>query len=230
MGLSSGNYAGNPNVVLTCYELIMTEASIMQLIVGPVEEGQTIDMADLELSEILERLDMVELTSPLQSLPDRDQQMVEHARRQLQSSKEPYFFQREGSLGGLHGLASAVEWRVREHLKQYIEPDHSRKDRLYILAFQGPWNYIMLGHTTDLLNRVTQHQRAASPHGYVLLNGWASPWLENAQPLEQETLFYAGMLFGGRLGERFFGMPFEMGTKLARLVFEKSSDWRDRPQ
>ena len=118
--------------------------------------------------------------------------MIAHVRQQLQAAQEPYFFQDR------RNYFLAVEWMIKSHLEQYIEPDHLNADRLYVPEFQGPWQYVMFGHTTNLMNRVIQHQRAASPHGYVLLNGWASPWVSNAQPLEQETLFYGGMIWGGR--------------------------------
>jgi hypothetical protein len=61
------------------------------------------------------------------------------------------------------------------------------------------------------------------------VNGWASPWAVNAQPLEQEALLYGGLLHHFHYRERFYGMPFDMGLKIARLVFEKCSDWRLRP-
>jgi hypothetical protein len=101
-------------------------------------------------------------------------------------------------------------------------------DRLYVLEFQGPLQYVMFGHTTNLLTRVTEHQRAAAPHGFALVNGWASPWAGNAQPLEQAALTYGGLLHRQHYRERFYKMSFEMGVKIVRLVFEKESDWRSR--
>jgi len=119
-----------------------------------------------------------------------------------------------------------AEWIVRNKLEQYVEPEHRRADRLYVLEFQGPWNYVMYGHSTNLMGRVTEHQRAAAPHGFALVNGWASPWVVNAQPLEQAALSYAGWLYGQHFRERFYGMSFEFGLKIMRIVFEKSPDWR----
>lgn len=90
----------------------------------------------------------------------------------------------------------------------------------------------MLGHTTNLWDRVTEHQRAATPHGFAMLNGWASPWIDNdkAQPLERVALNIGGMPHHQHYRERFFDIPFEIGLKIVRLVFELNTGWRSRSQ
>jgi hypothetical protein len=196
---------------------------MMELIVGPLAEGQSVYLSDIKMADILARFDTVDLTTPVHPLPARNVEMIEHVREELRTGTP-----KRGGDGPLTIKARMVEWIIRDHLELYIEPDHEHADRLYVLEFQGPWQYVMFGHTTNLLGRVTEHQRAASAHGFALVNGWASPWVENAQPLERNALSYAGMLHHQHYRERFFDMPFEFGVKIVRLIFEGMSDWRRR--
>jgi hypothetical protein len=202
----------------------MTEFNMMELIVGPLAEGQSVDLSDIKMADILARFDAVDLTTPVHPLPAKYIEGIERIREELRTGT-----QERGGRGPLPDNAFVVEWIIRSHLELYIEPDHPRADRLYVLEFQGPWQYVMFGHTTNLLGRVTEHQRAASAHGFALVNGWASPWVENAQPLEYNALFYAGLLHHQHYRERFFDMSFELGVKIVRLIFEAMSDWRPRP-
>jgi hypothetical protein len=95
-------------------------------------------------------------------------------------------------------------------------------DRLYVLEFQGYRQYLLFGHSRDILRRANEHQLAAAPHGFALLNGWASPGINNAQPLESSALRLCGIFTGtaDHYRERFYGMPFERGVAIARAVFD----------
>jgi hypothetical protein len=202
----------------------VTEPSIFELITGPLEVGQSIDLGGIDLTDVLDRFDSVDLTTPVHPFSVDETKLIARVRKNLQMATMP----EPSGLGPLTDQAVMAEWIVRRQLELYVESDHQRADRLYILEFQGPWQYVMFGHTTNLLWRVAEHQRAAAPHGFALLNGWASPWVDNAQPLEREALFYGGLIHHGHYRERFFQMPFEIGLKIVRLVFEKSSNWRTR--
>ncbi len=195
----------------------------MELIVGPLAEGQSVDLSDIKMADVLARFDTVDLTTPVHPLPSKDVKVIEYVREEFRTATPE-----RGGRGPLTINAIAVEWIIRRQLELYIEPDRPRADRLYVLEFQGPWQYVMFGHTTNLLGRVTEHQRAASAHGFALVNGWASPWVENAQRLEYNALFYAGLLHHQHYRERFFDMPFGFGVKIVRLIFEAMSDWRPR--
>lgn len=62
----------------------MAEPSILELILGHAEEGQTIYLPDLEMSDILSRLDTVELTSRCTDYligPSRWSNMFDDSRR-----------------------------------------------------------------------------------------------------------------------------------------------------
>jgi hypothetical protein len=205
------------------YTVVMVEFDMMELIVGPLAEGQSVALSDIEMADVLARLDAVDLTTPVHRLPDKEIKFIERVREELRTGAP----ERDGR-GPLTLNDRMVEWIIRRHLELYIEPDYPRADRLYVLEFQGPWQYVMFGHTTNLLGRVTEHQRAASAHGFALVNGWASPWAENAKSLEYNALFYAGLLHHQHYRERFFDMPFEFGVKMVRLIFEGMSDWRPR--
>jgi len=186
-------------------------------------EGQSIKFSDLDLTDILNRLNTVDLTTPVYPFAAGELEFIADVREGLRVAPEP-----DSSQGPLTLEAHMVEWLIRRRLELYVEPDHQRAGRLYVLEFQGPWQYVMFGHSTNLLRRVTDHQLAAAPHGFALVNGWASPWVDNAQQLETQTLLYGGLLHHWHYRERFFKMSFEMGLKITRLVFEKLSDWRSR--
>jgi len=157
---------------------------MFELIFGPLPEGQSIDLADIEFGDILKRIDAVELTSPVYPLAPRDLARIKVIRKDLQAATKPDSCHDPLSLG-----AHAMGWIIRQQLERYLEPDHQRADRIYVLEFQGPWQYVMYGHTTNLMARVTEHQRAAAPHGFARANGWASPGVANARMLEQTALF-----------------------------------------
>ncbi|MBB5166517.1 hypothetical protein [Mycobacterium sp. AZCC_0083] len=79
----------------------------------------------------------------------------------------------------------------------------------------------MFGHSLDPLFRITEHIRAAEGHGWVLVDGWISPGVNNAQPLEAATLNVAGIFHQGlRYRERFYTMRFKDRLKIARMMFE----------
>jgi hypothetical protein len=206
------------------YASSMTAINILKLILGPLAEcqlaeGQSVHLSDIKMADILARFDTVDLTTPVHPLPAKEAEWIEYVREELRTP---------GSSRPLTSNAFLVEWIIRCQLELYIESDHPRADRLYVLEFQGPWQYVMFGYTANLLRRVTEHQRAASVHGFALVNGWASPWVENAKSLEYNALFYAGLLHHHDYRERFFDMPFEFGVKIMRLVFEGMSDWQSR--
>lgn len=201
----------------------------MDLLLGPLVEGRALNPANP-----LECFDAVDLTTPVHPLfpspdeshasdPAGQEQLIGETRELLRAGVLPEF--RGDPLPGHGNLLQLV---IRDQMARYIEPSHPQADRLYVLEFQGPRQYVMFGHSTKLLGRVTEHQRAATPHGFAMLNGWASPWVLNAQPLEQVALFIGGMIHHQHYRERFYEMPFEWGLKLARTVFEMNTDWRSR--
>jgi hypothetical protein len=99
-------------------------------------------------------------------------------------------------------------------------------DRLYVLEFQGyESQYVIFGHTTNLMKRLSSHRLAAAPHGFALLQGWVSPGMADARLAEQQVLMVASMLHGsGHFHERFYDMPYDKGLSIARAVFE-SGTW-----
>jgi len=208
----------------------MTEVNILKLIVGPLGEwqlakGLSVHLSDIKMADIRARFDTVDLTTPVHPLPAKEVEWIEYVREEIRTATPE-----GGNRGPLTENAEMVEWVIRRQLELYIEPDHLRADRLYVLEFQGPgpWQYVMLGRTANLLRRVTEHQRAASPHGFALVNGWASPRAEKAVSMETNALRYAGFLYGHHYRERFYHMPFEFGVQIVRIVFEAMSDWRSR--
>ncbi|MGH2777278.1 MAG: hypothetical protein ACRDJB_01365 [Actinomycetota bacterium] len=191
---------------------------ILDVLFGHLDKGETASLpVDIDLDDALE------LSTPV--LPPADpsfSRLIEEARRALQA--EPL------SDVGAHPLSDEV--RALEHLvvlrlAQYLESGSPGGDRLYVLEFQGARQYLMFGHSTNVLVRVSDHQRAATPHGFALLNGWASPVVANAQPVEQAVLTIGGMMHRHlHFRERFYDMPFEKGLSIARAVFELNTDWR----
>jgi hypothetical protein len=115
-----------------------------------------------------------------------------------------------------------IEFAVRYHLEQYLALGQAGGDRLYVLEFQGYRQYLLFGHSRDILRRANEHQLAAAPHGFALLNGWASPGTDNAQPIESIALRLGGSFSdtGYHHRERFYDMPFERGVAIARAVFD----------
>jgi len=195
------------------------QPGIMDLLLGPLVNGK-----DLNPANPLDCFDSVELTTPIHSLFSLpgEAKLIDEARKMLRAGTIPEL--REP----LPGKSNLIQLVLRDRLALYIESDHPNSDRLYVLEFQGPRQYLMFGHTTNLLNRITEHQRAATPHGFAMLNGWASPWIANAQPLEQAALFIGELIHGQPYRERFYEMPFEWGLRIVRTVYEMNSDWRSR--
>ncbi|MFF1817741.1 hypothetical protein ACFVWG_10635 [Kribbella sp. NPDC058245] len=113
-------------------------------------------------------------------------------------------------------------------LAQYADP--SSDDHLYVLEFQGiRQQYVMFGRTRSIWRRLAAHRQAANPHGFVLLNGWISPGVNDAYSLEQITLGVGGLLHDQQhCRERFYDMPFELGLSIARSVFEIERSHRPR--
>lgn len=126
-----------------------------------------------------------------------------------------------------------AETAVVQQLDQYDDP--SSDDHLYVLEFQGVGQqYVMYGRTRSWWRRLSSHRQAAAPHGFALLNGWLSPGVSDAYPLEQIALGAAGLLHGqAHFRERFYNLPFEHGLCIGRAVFELSSRYslkRRRPR
>jgi hypothetical protein len=167
----------------------------------------------------------VELTTPVLPPPHPGlPRLVKRARVLLREGVLPKDWQVP-----LPDAARIVHSMMRDHLTSYVDVRHQRADRLYVLEFQGPNQYVMFGRTTNLPERVAEHCRAAEPHGYALLNGWASPWVVSAKTLETAVLRFGGWTGSGyHHRERFYGMPYKTGLNLARAAFELLTDWRSR--
>jgi hypothetical protein len=84
----------------------------------------------------------------------------------------------------------------------------------------------MFGHSTNLVARVRQHKLAATPHGFALIDGWASPGVRDAYPLEQMALDIGMYVHGRPYRERFYDMPFNKGLSICRAIFEANTNWR----
>jgi hypothetical protein len=106
---------------------------------------------------------------------------------------------------------------------QCPEPSSGAAGRLYVLEFQGPYQYVLLGHTRNVSKRMSCHILEAGRHGYGLLNAWASPVLPHAQKQERVALDLAEGLHGAQhVGERFYEMPFETALTVVRVAAEAS--------
>ncbi|MFG2463372.1 hypothetical protein ACGFWE_40855 [Streptomyces sp. NPDC048523] len=198
----------------------MTEAqNVMEVLYGPRLPGYC---GSLELDVDFRR---VRLTTPvLPPIHPDVPEIVEMARAELRSGTLPDYPQ-----APLPEAGHLVQECVQQQLAGYVEADRPRAARIYVLEFQGARQYCMFGRTTNLINRVVEHCRAAEPHGYGLLAGWASPGVDDAQPLEHVVLNVGDMVHGQpHYRERFYDMPFETGLNIARTVFELNSDWRTR--
>lgn len=167
----------------------------------------------------------VRLTTPV--LPPVDPHVpaiVELARAELRAGTLPDYPQ-----APLTETSELAQECVQQQLAGYVEADRPRAARIYVLEFQGARQYCMFGRTTNLINRVVDHCRAAEPHGYGLVAGWASPGVDDAQALERVVLSVGGRVHRRpHYRERFYDMPFETGLNIARMVFELNSDWRTR--
>jgi hypothetical protein len=183
---------------------------ITDLLLRP-EQDLLVPITDAELLNL-------RLGAPVFPLPTHPEwsQLVEQAREAL----------RAGVVGEdgypLPAFIRRLDRMVFYHLERYLEPDHSENDRVYVLEFQGPRQYVMFGHSKNLISRVNDHRLAAHPHGFALLNAWASPGVASAYRLEQVALRMATDAFHDHdlLSERFYAMPFEKGLAIARAVFE----------
>ena len=129
----------------------------------------------------------------------------------------------------------AWDWQcqVLSRLDRYIPPDvpPTRYERLYVTNFQGPGHraqYIKPGHSTrsaGVGGRMSEHFRAANPHGWGLVTAWISPVLATGGAVEQKLLnALADVHDGPRDGERFYGMDFETAVDIAWSVFLDSDE------
>ncbi|MEW2434142.1 hypothetical protein AB0952_08165 [Streptomyces caniferus] len=104
---------------------------------------------------------------------------------------------------------------------QCPEPASGTAGRLYVLEFQGPHQYVLLGHTRNVSRRMSCHILDAGRHGYGLLNAWASPVLPHAQKQERMALDLAEGLHDAQyVGERFYEMPFYTALTVVRVAAE----------
>lgn len=94
--------------------------------------------------------------------------------------------------------------------------------RLYVLEFQDPYQYVLLGHTRNVSKRTSCHILDAGRHGYGLLNAPGSPpVLPHARKQERVALALAEGLHGAqRVGERFYEMPFDTALTVVRVATE----------
>lgn len=144
------------------------------------------------------------LTSPVLPPMDPDhEQLVATARRELVSGRSA------ASADGppLTDTVRRAEHAVVRCLERYT--DHGSDDHLYVLEFQG-WGqqYVMFGRTRSAWRRLAAHRQAVNPHGFALMDGWVSPGVDDAFPLEQIALGVAGLLHGQvHHRERFMTCP-----------------------
>ncbi|MFI5695408.1 hypothetical protein ACIA58_26380 [Kribbella sp. NPDC051586] len=120
-----------------------------------------------------------------------------------------------------------LQLNVREGLYRYLAHTWRGDDRLYVLEFQGPWQYVMFGHTKDLARRVTKHMNDATRHGFALLNAWASPPFADARAAERSVLLFARQMHRFSRHESFPQLPYPKALSIARAVFELQSGWPD---
>ncbi|MFE2305017.1 hypothetical protein [Streptomyces sp. NPDC059411] len=177
--------------------------------IGPGESGYANRDADLSL---------IGLTTPILpfKIPDFDSFIAE-ARETIKEGEPPEFARYP-----LPEIALDVQQSLRLHVERYIEPEQPRADRLYVLEFQGARQYTMFGHSTNLTKRVQRHCQDATPHGYALLNAWASPGVASAGDMERVALDWGDTLHHHmHYRERYYDMPFEKGLTIVRAVFEE---------
>ncbi|MFG1623655.1 hypothetical protein [Kribbella sp. NPDC049227] len=119
---------------------------------------------------------------------------------------------------------------VGSQLDSYTASGTSRLDRLYVLEFQGSEQMIKFGHSTNLRRRVAVHRQNAEMFGFALLNGWASPGVDDASYAEQMGKAAVYLLRGHILSrECVYNMPFREALSIARAAFELHTDWRPHP-
>ncbi|WP_353373867.1 hypothetical protein [Mycobacterium sp.] len=182
------------------------------LVVRPTEVGRNL----LVVNPVA--LEQITCTTPLTPGP-LPHQAIERVRDEMRSIDTTTPIERHPLVDRV-GTMSLV---IRDGLQRYISDADPGPDHIYVLDFQGPgqWQYIMFGHSLDPLFRITEHIRAAEVHGWVLVDGWISPGVTNAQPLEAATLNVAGIFHQGlHYRERFYTMRFKDGLKIARVMFE----------
>jgi hypothetical protein len=191
---------------------------------GDHAEGESIPLP-LDVA----RLELVTCTTPLIPGPVPEH-VIDDVRSQMQALDTTTAIQRHP----LPDLARTLSMVTRDGLSRYMTDQAAGTDRIYVLDFQGPgnWQYVMYGHTNHPLIRITEHIRASEVHGWALVDGWLSPGLENAQPMEQATLNIASLFHPGvHYRERFYSMDFRIGLKIARVVFEiRMGDVADTPE
>lgn len=94
---------------------------------------------------------------------------------------------------------------------------------LYVLEFLGPRHqYVMFGRTNDLMRRFDEHVLDANPHGFAVVNGWASRRFQDPKVLptaEQALLVAAERWFKtSHHHERFYNVSFDKGVQAARMM------------
>ncbi|WP_131739700.1 GIY-YIG nuclease family protein [Actinomadura roseirufa] len=124
--------------------------------------------------------------------------------------------------GRLPPPAAEVSFYTAVSLKARAAKGGGPLDQLYVLEYQGPKaQYIKFGHTKRLAKRLREFHIPTARHGWALLNGWATPPVEDARPLETLLLSYAQRFEHQRVDakESFFGMPYKTGLYLTWSVF-----------
>jgi hypothetical protein len=189
---------------------------VLGVLFDQVGEGGTIDRFPISVD-----LDSVlELTSPVlpPAHPDLPQiaDQVHHTLRHSKKDTYPLSHQAEALADG-----------VRLRLEQYAQLPGPGHDHLYVLEFQGrDHQYVMFGRSRQLKRRLRTHDREAALHGFVLLDGWASPPVADARPLERLCLTVGDWMHQhSNRSERYYGMPFSKGLSIARAVYEFGSEW-----
>jgi hypothetical protein len=182
------------------------------LVIRPTEDGGNL----LVVNPVA--LEQITCTTPFTPGP-LPEHVIERVRDEMRSIDTMTPIEKHPLVDRVGGVSLVI----RDGLQRYISDADPGPDRIYVLDFQGPgrWQYVMFGHSFDPLFRITEHIRAAEVHGWVLVDGWISPGLTNARPLEAATLNVAGIFHHSfHYRERFYTMRFEDGLKIARVMFE----------
>jgi len=193
---------------------------VLGVLLDQAGDGGTIDQFPINVD-----LDAVlELTSPILPPVHPDlPEMVGQVRQWLRESDKSRY--------PLSNRADAVADGVRLRIERYTKLVGSGDDHLYVLEFQGrDHQYLMFGRSRRLARRLRTHDQEAARHGFALLDGWASPPVADARPLERLCLEIGDwMHWHSSRSERYYGMPFSKGLSIARAVYEfdPESGWPD---
>ncbi|MFC4610583.1 hypothetical protein ACFO9E_22710 [Streptomyces maoxianensis] len=169
---------------------------------GPVELP-----ADLDFESLDRLCPLLPALLPLDVIPS---DVVADIRSSLRQGLTPPLPEKVSSFSSVNAYA----------LLPYIT-ESDTGGQLYVLEFQGCFQYVMYGQTTDVRKRVATHRREAERHGFGLVNGWVSPPLENPRMQEKFALDLAGYHHGApHDGERFYEMPYDKALTIARVAAE----------